>query len=496
MTRPIAHHSKILVQVVMGSRNASTTSGPDKPGVSDVSSNDRITQNEGLHTSSHASSQAIQAAASEDNCTRAYPRASNTNDECHIAYLDSSTKMSVTDEGLSKSKVGSLENSLTFSSKGQATAVCRSSTSSRNEHDQIGDHSAHRSDVLGASYHSIRSHNGTCTAIGPGRKSVGQETTKGAALLDDGSANRHSVVAAGAIIGEMAGISLVTNRVSVQSISQPQNIKIQSPSPCLPNPQCKPLSTVTSHKAMDNQGLYHVPESNRLTNRLVNRNNRDIIASVGSYNPYPLIWETKSQAHLKRPIKDMWGKAPGRFVKVDSTLPPGMYDVKPHLVSKITAATSSFKYIGDRFNIRPTESNIAPGQYNIERQKVKHGFTPWIKKIHDELSRTMEPPIPTSWGTSSKLLTDLSTKCAHPKSFDKAKKRLDRSSKPSGITPVENTFKAVAIKPAHPFSIEYLAKLPIPINELAACTLASSAPTSLAPSHSVSSSKKTKPALS
>ena len=45
----------------------------------------------------------------------------------------------------------------------------------------------------------------------------------------------------------------------------------------------------------------------------------------------------------------------------------------------------------------------------IEPLKIRHGFIPWVKDVHKDLKRVIEPPGKTTWATPSKLLEILST---------------------------------------------------------------------------------------
>ncbi|KAJ8323373.1 hypothetical protein O5D80_008120 [Batrachochytrium dendrobatidis] len=208
-----------------------------------------------------------------------------------------------------------------------------------------------------------------------------------------------------------------------------------------------------------NRKFYNVPDSDRLNGRWVNQHSIDTNAAVGSYTPFPLLWENASQVRRKQTVKDVWARTSDRFVVKDSKLSPGIYE--PHLCIQTNpaGAVSAFKSSQERFRMRATGSNVAPGSYNTEIKKVQHGFTPWIKSVHGDLARIMEPPESVSWGTSSHLLTNLSSKCVlPPKSINVDKKQKN---KPPATEVKETAGSAGPAKPLHPFSLTYLVTKPV-----------------------------------
>ncbi|KAL2911669.1 hypothetical protein HK105_208877 [Polyrhizophydium stewartii] len=223
--------------------------------------------------------------------------------------------------------------------------------------------------------------------------------------------------------------------------------------------------------------FYGIPESTRLTERLVNRHNKDVVATVGSYNPHPLLWETSAQVRRKQAVKDVWGRMTKRFVEKDSKLAPGMYEPQQDPFRRPSGESSSFKSTQERFKSREQGFNVAPGSYEVEHKKVHNGFRPWVKGVQTNLGRVLEPSVQVPWGTPSRLLEKLSVDSSVIPKLTDAKKRLDEQVKSDemklkgGVSPAP-VVKSAPAKPLHPFSQVYLMSGPIPI-----ITSGSAAPT-------------------
>lgn len=106
---------------------------------------------------------------------------------------------------------------------------------------------------------------------------------------------------------------------------------------------------------------YNLPDSNRLTNRLVNKYNKGIRAEIGSYNPYQNMWGAVKK-------KEVWSKSE-RFMQEANANPklgPGMYNPIYIQHSIIQTAQVSFKSTAARFERKKEDIN----EETIERPEV------------------------------------------------------------------------------------------------------------------------------
>eukprot|EP00842_Homolaphlyctis_polyrhiza_P006936 jgi/Hompol1/831/HPOL_002579-RA len=208
--------------------------------------------------------------------------------------------------------------------------------------------------------------------------------------------------------------------------------------------------------------FYNVTDSKRLTDRLVNRLNKDITATVGTYDPYPLLWQSAGEVKRKQAVKDVWARTSKRFATINSNLSPGMYTPVPRPFSHTPSAASAFKSSVKRFRMKTPGTSVAPGSYEIDPVHIRHGFAPWVKDVQQNLGRTLEPSISVPWGTPSRLLEKLSNETKEIIKFSEAKKRLDAQIKSNELRKkAEETAgvlnaKVVPAKPLHPFSLQYL----------------------------------------
>ncbi|KAJ3268547.1 hypothetical protein HDV01_002586 [Terramyces sp. JEL0728] len=67
--------------------------------------------------------------------------------------------------------------------------------------------------------------------------------------------------------------------------------------------------------------FYKIKESERLNNRLINKYHKDVVAAVGTYDPYPQTWDKGNRN------SNDWGKTSERFAEkeVEAQLGPGSY---------------------------------------------------------------------------------------------------------------------------------------------------------------------------
>jgi hypothetical protein len=111
--------------------------------------------------------------------------------------------------------------------------------------------------------------------------------------------------------------------------------------------------------------MYNIKSSQRLTDRLVNPYQRDITATVGTYDPRP-------DSETKKTGKGTWAKMSGRVEQkqFQTHLGPGFYAVKETGSSAVTAPFTSqtrrFKYL--------CPSHIAPGSYEVNPIHISRGI--------------------------------------------------------------------------------------------------------------------------
>jgi hypothetical protein len=143
--------------------------------------------------------------------------------------------------------------------------------------------------------------------------------------------------------------------------------------------------------------FYRIESSKRLSKILVNPNQRDVKATVGTYSPHS--FESKPKG-----IK--WDMNKSKFrVNPDEKIGPGLYtwsSPAPKIIkSSFTSTTKRFA------NVRSTD--VAPGSYDIDTKPVSLVWKPWVAKVSSRLGRLMDKyEKNTVPGTVSQRVYDLS----------------------------------------------------------------------------------------
>ncbi|KAI8897536.1 hypothetical protein BC833DRAFT_649521 [Globomyces pollinis-pini] len=180
----------------------------------------------------------------------------------------------------------------------------------------------------------------------------------------------------------------------------------------LPNGDMQKLDPLLKHSDTNESTpfepmMYNIPDSKRLNYKLINKNHKDVLASVGSYDPYPPTWPSVTEVHQKLLVKDAWGKKCARFPN-KSQLPLGPGSHNPTDNHKPKNVLSPFKSTSKRFKL-PETTAIAPGSYEVSPIKVSRRWKPWIEAVSYRLGRMIDPPkLETDHGPSSVLLSKLS----------------------------------------------------------------------------------------
>ncbi|KAJ3000680.1 hypothetical protein HDV02_004365 [Globomyces sp. JEL0801] len=180
----------------------------------------------------------------------------------------------------------------------------------------------------------------------------------------------------------------------------------------LPNGDMQKLDPLLKHSDTNESTpfepvMYNIPDSKRLNYKLINKNHKDVLASVGSYDPYPPTWPSVTDVHQKLLVKDAWGKKCARFPN-KSQLPLGPGSHNPTDNNKPKNVLSPFKSTSKRFKL-PETTAIAPGSYEVSPIKVSRRWKPWIEAVSYRLGRMIDPPkLETDHGPSSVLLSKLS----------------------------------------------------------------------------------------
>ncbi|KAJ3306465.1 hypothetical protein HDV03_005075 [Kappamyces sp. JEL0829] len=199
------------------------------------------------------------------------------------------------------------------------------------------------------------------------------------------------------------------------------------------------------------------PESLRLKHRLVNKYQTDILATVGSYDPYPVSWVTGTTGRVD------YSRGKGRFKEPQQTLiGPGFYRNanKPDCASSIG---SPFQSTTQRFKAVSDSNQIAPGSYDIYHPHVERGWKPFVETLPSRLGRLLEPSQGKliGHGPSLQLLEELSVE--QPRNVFVATKvilRKDLDSRSSQKDERRNILRQPLATPSsiHPFSAQYLVK--------------------------------------
>ncbi|KAJ3317642.1 hypothetical protein HDV06_001332 [Boothiomyces sp. JEL0866] len=157
--------------------------------------------------------------------------------------------------------------------------------------------------------------------------------------------------------------------------------------------------------------FYKIQESERLNNRLINKYHKDVLATVGTYNPYPPTWESTDKK------SDNWGKKSDRFIekKVEAKLGPGSYQNTDLYTPKPVA--SSFKSTTKRFK-PPASNQISPASYNVTFTDIAGTCS---------FCRMLDPPRTKKIsGTESQILSELSATVVCKPAFIETKNRMNQ----------------------------------------------------------------------
>jgi hypothetical protein len=187
-----------------------------------------------------------------------------------------------------------------------------------------------------------------------------------------------------------------------------------------------PLISITADNEVETpkpvRKMYRIPSSKRLNNVLVNQRHRDIIATVGSYNPYA---QEPKKKYREWPITK-------RFIEdTESALTgPGYYDPLP---PKMKIVQSPFFSATRRF-VEQQSTSIAPGTYDLNAKPISSVWKPWVVHVSSRLGRLIEKQeSKTVVGSESQILMRLASNL--PKSeFMETKNRIQNK----GDTPKED----------------------------------------------------------
>jgi hypothetical protein len=137
-------------------------------------------------------------------------------------------------------------------------------------------------------------------------------------------------------------------------------IVVASPRDSTPKIQLEPIEPIASttpntpYRNPDyKRATYNMPDSNRLTSRLIKRLHKDITAEVGTYSPFPATCETS----VKGTRKDVWGNT-NRFPTPPlAKLGPGSYNPA---VGNLPCQTSraAFRSNTVRFSTPPKSGEV------------------------------------------------------------------------------------------------------------------------------------------
>ncbi|KAJ3196446.1 hypothetical protein HK101_008953 [Irineochytrium annulatum] len=145
---------------------------------------------------------------------------------------------------------------------------------------------------------------------------------------------------------------------------------------------------------------------------------QQVAASVGYYEPWPLMWAGKVTDPKKR---DEWKRQPQeRFPKIGGGVGPAEYNPKA-VKPRSPEGHIAFKNRTKRFPPAVTTSNVAPGTYRAQRHdplydekpdKSHYEKFPFIVAIQKELNRRLAAPIPEARGSHRMIMEQLTAASA------------------------------------------------------------------------------------